>query len=223
MGLFSSLLIILLWTLHLFWTLYFVDVSLINGWIYLHILIQMHLTTGLFISAHDSIHGTVHNNKNINHLIGSICSFLYAFFPYRVLRKNHYAHHKYPGTENDPDFNIKTQNFFLWWGGFLVRYASWIQIIAFAIVFNILKIWFSGTSIWVFYFLPIFLSSLQLFYFGTFKPHKLPHYQLDNKHKARTQQKNHLWAFISCYFFGYHLEHHERPDIPWWKLHQSKI
>ncbi|WP_208766779.1 fatty acid desaturase [Nostoc flagelliforme] len=23
---------------------------------------------------------------------------------------------------------------------------------------------------------------------------------------------------MSCYHFGYHQEHHEYPDVPWWKL-----
>ncbi|MCC5658983.1 fatty acid desaturase [Nostoc sp. XA010] len=23
---------------------------------------------------------------------------------------------------------------------------------------------------------------------------------------------------MSCYYFGYHQEHHEYPDVPWWKL-----
>jgi beta-carotene ketolase (CrtW type) len=27
---------------------------------------------------------------------------------------------------------------------------------------------------------------------------------------------------ISCYFFGYHFEHHESPQTPWWRLYQSK-
>jgi beta-carotene ketolase (CrtW type) len=27
---------------------------------------------------------------------------------------------------------------------------------------------------------------------------------------------------LSCYFFGYHYEHHESPQTPWWKLYQIK-
>jgi beta-carotene ketolase (CrtW type) len=23
---------------------------------------------------------------------------------------------------------------------------------------------------------------------------------------------------VSCYFFGYHLEHHAYPYLPWWRL-----
>jgi beta-carotene ketolase (CrtW type) len=41
-------------------------------------------------------------------------------------------------------------------------------------------------------------------------------------HKARTQKKNHFWAMLSCYFFGYHREHHEDPHIAWWQLYKVK-
>jgi len=39
-----------------------------------------------------------------------------------------------------------------------------------------------------------------------------------NKHQSRSQHKNHVLAFFSCYFFGYHYEHHDAPWLPWWKL-----
>jgi beta-carotene ketolase (CrtW type) len=45
---------------------------------------------------------------------------------------------------------------------------------------------------------------------------------MDNKQQSRSQRKNHVWAFISCYFFGYHYEHHAQPYLPWWKLPQAK-
>jgi fatty acid desaturase len=27
---------------------------------------------------------------------------------------------------------------------------------------------------------------------------------------------------LTCYFFGYHLEHHQYPTLPWWRLYQKK-
>jgi fatty acid desaturase len=27
---------------------------------------------------------------------------------------------------------------------------------------------------------------------------------------------------LTCYFFGYHWEHHEAPGIPWWQLYLTK-
>jgi beta-carotene ketolase (CrtW type) len=31
-----------------------------------------------------------------------------------------------------------------------------------------------------------------------------------------------VWAFVSCYFFGYHYEHHDSPATPWWLLWRVK-
>ncbi|MEL7193577.1 MAG: fatty acid desaturase, partial [Bacteroidota bacterium] len=36
------------------------------------------------------------------------------------------------------------------------------------------------------------------------------------------QKRNHMWAFLTCYFFGYHFEHHDSPNTPWWKLWELK-
>jgi beta-carotene ketolase (CrtW type) len=223
MGIFYAILIMLGWIFHLVWSLLYVDVTFANIWLYFHIILQAHLTTGLFITSHDSIHGTISKNRRVNNFFGWTTSIMYAFFPYSILRKNHYEHHKFPGTEKDPDFNIKTQNFFIWWAGFLWHYATIWQILGFAISFNILKIWIPGVNIWLLWFVPTFLSSMQLFFFGTFLPHKLPHDNLDEKHKTRSQRKNHLLAFLSCYFFGYHWEHHQYPNVPWWRLHEKKV
>jgi beta-carotene ketolase (CrtW type) len=73
----------------------------------------------------------------------------------------------------------------------------------------------------LFWELPAVLSTLQLFYFGTYLPHRGVH-DKGNIHQSRSQAKNHIWAFISCYFFGYHYEHHAYPHMPWWKLFSTK-
>ncbi|TAH22151.1 MAG: hypothetical protein EAZ08_01445 [Cytophagales bacterium] len=44
----------------------------------------------------------------------------------------------------------------------------------------------------------------------------------ENIHKSHSQRQNHLWAFLTCYFFGYHYEHHNSPRTPWWMLPQEK-
>jgi hypothetical protein len=36
------------------------------------------------------------------------------------------------------------------------------------------------------------------------------------------EKKNHVLAFFSCYFFGYHYEHHHSPGTPWWMLWRSQ-
>ena len=66
------------------------------------------------------------------------------------------------------------------------------------------------------------LGTLQLFYFGTYLPHRRPDTPDMAPHHARTQPRNHLWAMLSCYFFGYHWEHHQSPGTPWWRLWRVK-
>ncbi|MDB5013724.1 MAG: hypothetical protein JWQ25_1926 [Daejeonella sp.] len=193
------------------------DSNFLNPITYIFILIQMHLYTGLFITAHDAMHGTISANRTINNLIGQICTALYAAFPLKKLNEKHQLHHKYVHTENDPDHHAGS--FGEWYIKFIREYISWWQILIMAIVFNILKIWISEANLLMFWVLPSLLSTLQLFYFGTWLPH---HGEHDNKYQSRSQNKNHFLAFISCYFFGYHYEHHDSPQIPWWQLWKVK-
>ncbi len=222
MGILIALIIIFTWFFHLSYMFVYLEPSFTSVTFYIHILLQVYLYTGLFITAHDSMHRTVSKNKTINKLVGQISTFLYAGLSYNRLIKNHFKHHKTPGSENDPDYNIKSQNFFIWWGSFMIRYATIWQLLIMAAAFNILKIYVPEINLWFFWVIPAILSSMQLFYFGTYLPHKQPHTHEMEPHKARTQKKNHLWAMISCYFFGYHFEHHESPQTPWWRLYQSK-
>lgn len=223
-GIFIALTIIILWLLHLYYLLFYKEVLFYNISTYLHILLQAFLYTGLFITAHDAMHGTVSNNKFINNLIGRVSSFLFAGMSFDKLLKNHHLHHKYPGTELDPDFYVKSQNFFVWWAIFFYRYTTFAQILIMGISYNLLKLLAQVPEInlWFYWIIPAFLGTLQLFYFGTYLPHRLPHTEDMGPHRARTLPKNHLLAFLSCYFFGYHQEHHEGPHIPWWQLWKTK-
>ncbi len=222
MGVIIGCLIILLWFFHLYYILNYVPVNFTSPVFYLHILIQAYLYTGLFITGHDAMHRTVSKNRFVNDWIGRIATFLFAGMSYKRLIKNHFMHHKFPGEGKDPDFNTHTQNFFLWWLTFLYRYTTLVQLIIMAITFNLLKIWFKEISVWMFWVIPAFLGTFQLFYFGTYLPHKKPHTVEMQPHNARTLRKNHLIAMLTCYFFGYHHEHHESPGTPWWKLYQLK-
>ena len=222
MGIVVALIIMGAWGGHLAHILQYVDVSLTNPWLYLHMLIQGYLYTGLFITGHDAMHRSVSSVKWINNAIGYASVFLFAGLSYRRLIKNHWDHHRYPGTEKDPDFHVKSQNFFAWWFAFMMRYTTVFQIVVMAVAFNVLKIWVEIPALIVFWIVPAFLGTFQLFYFGTFLPHRRPHTEEMGKHRARTQRKNHLWAMLSCYFFGYHYEHHATPGTPWWKLYKVK-
>lgn len=104
------------------------------------------------------------------------------------------------------------------------RYTTLGQLVVMAATFNAFKYGLHAPEwrIWVFWVVPALLATLQLFYFGTYRPHRAPHGDAPAPHFARTQRRNHLWAMLSCYFFGYHEEHHQLPGTPWWQLWRVK-
>lgn len=216
-GVFIALLIIGIWFLSLYFLLQ-IQVDLLNPWVYLGIAVQMHLYTGLFITAHDAMHGLVSENKRLNHAIGWFSALLFSYNFYWKLFPKHHEHHRFVATDNDPDYH-PSENFFLWYWSFITTYVSIWQILLMAVTFNVLKLFIPQANLIVFWMLPAILSTLQLFYFGTYLPHKGDH---SNKHHSGSQAKNHIWAFISCYFFGYHYEHHDSPGTPWWRLWKVK-
>jgi len=192
---------------------------------YAHMFIQAYLYTGLFITGHDAMHGLVSKNKVVNKIIGYVSVFMFAGMSYRRLIRNHWEHHKYPGSEKDPDFYTGSQNFWIWWFVFMLRYTTIWQIISMALIFNFLSriIDLQVSALLILWIIPAFLSTIQLFYFGTYIPHRKPHTGEMGKYRARTLKRNHLWAMISCYFFGYHYEHHKSPGTPWWSLYKIKV
>jgi len=222
MGLFIAILIILTWGGHLVYSLVYLVPDFTSPWMYFHVLLQGYLFTGLFITGHDAMHGTVTENRRVNQAVGWLATFLFAGLLYNKLIKNHGLHHQYPAQEKDPDFYANSQNFFKWFGVFMYRYVTIWQILIMAGIYNILLIWFDDTNLLVFWITPALLGTLQMFYFGVFVPHKQPHKENMKPYNARTQNKNHIKAMLSCYFFGYHYEHHESPRVPWWKLHKKK-
>lgn len=208
---------ILLWSLNLAVGLQ-LEVSVTSPLVCFIFLLQIHLYTGLFITAHDAMHHSIlPTNKRINDAIGRICTFLYAFFPYQELFEKHHKHHRFVQTEEDPDYH--EGSFWTWYGQFLLQYLTIGQFVAYAITFNVLQLFIPIENLLIFWIAPAILSTFQLFYFGTYLPHKGEH---DNPHYSRSQAKNHWWAFLSCYFFGYHYEHHDQPNVPWWRLWRVK-
>ncbi len=219
-GLLIGATILLLWLAAFVFALSHPLISL-GFWAIPLILLLTQLFTGVFITAHDSIHGIVYPaDKKINRLIGVFCASLFAFNSYDLMYKNHHAHHQHNGEDDDPDFH-HSRKFIPWFISFIRHYIGWKQFLLTGIFFNFL--WFvlqiDLANLLLFYVLPMCLSTVQLFYFGTFEPHSPIH---NNRHKSGTQNKNHLWAFVSCYFFGYHYEHHDNPSIPWWRMYKVK-
>lgn len=200
--------------------LFSIDVSFYNPLIYLFIFVQSHLYTGLFITAHDAMHGTVSQNKITNKWIGRVTAILFAFNFYDKLFTKHHEHHRFVATDKDPDYH-SSDNFFIWYFSFVKQYVTWYQILMMAITLNLLKIIIPIENLILFWMIPSIIATFQLFYFGTYLPHKGEH-SPKNHQKSRSQKLNHFVAFITCYFFGYHYEHHISPRTPWWKLHKLK-
>lgn len=188
--------------------------------------VQCWLSVGVFIVCHDAMHGSlVPGRPRANAVIGAVLLALYAGFAWRQLRDAHFDHHKLAGRAGDPDFDEHhPDNFWRWYGTFFRRYFGWRSLVFVHTVVGIywLVLDIPMVQIVLLYGLPALGSSLQLFYFGTFRPHHHPKGAADggfaDRHNTRSEDFGTLASLASCFHFGYHLEHHRRPDVPWWAL-----
>jgi beta-carotene/zeaxanthin 4-ketolase len=198
------------------------DLSVFGWLIPMAMLWMTLLYTGLFITAHDAMHGSVARHyRSVNMAIGALCVALYAVFSYRKLWYKHWEHHRHVASSQDPDYHDgKHMNFLGWYSHFLRNYLSVWQIGAMAVIFNILHhlVHIPLAHLLLFWAVPALLSTLQLFYFGTYRPHKEPEHGYDNRHRSASNDFPVWLSFLTCYHFGYHWEHHEYPSVPWWRL-----
>lgn len=199
------------------------DISIQPIWLIVPAIVwQMFLYTGLFVTGHDAIHRVVYpKNQKLNDRVGSFVLFCYGFNSYQKLAKKHWLHHNHPASQIDPDFHPGQQNYpIVWYYHFMKGYFGWEQLLGFNAIFHGSKIILQipYINLILFWLIPLGLSSIQLFYFGTFIPHLEPEGGYSNSHRARTIPRSFFWSLITCYHFGYHLEHHEHPHIPWWGL-----
>lgn len=225
-GITIALTILFLWGISLFFLLSYQITALSHSATFLLMLWQTFLYTGLFITAHDAMHGTIFPaNRRINNAIGSLAVFLYALFSYKKLHTKHWEHHRHPASEDDPDFHDgEHTSFWRWYSHFMVNYLSVWQLLGMTIVYNILKfgLGIPDVNLICFWVIPSLLSTVQLFYFGTFLPHRQPAEGYTDHHRAKSNSFSTLWSFVTCFHFGYHWEHHAFPYVPWWKLPQKR-
>jgi beta-carotene ketolase (CrtW type) len=179
------------------------------------------LYTGLFITAHDGMHGVISRRYPwVNRAIGSACTLLYAGMDYRALHRAHWKHHGRPGTPDDPDFDPPGDGPpWRWFLTFMRNYATVRQIVllfaAFGVLWQVLEI--PLINLWVFWFGTSMTSTLQLFVVGTWLPHRAGP-DLTDPHRARTVDLPPWLSLLACFHFGYHVEHHTWPHVPWWRL-----
>lgn len=181
------------------------------------ILARTVLHTGLFILAHDAMHGLLLPARpGANRRLGQLALLLYACLPYATCKRNHALHHGHPGTALDPDHHgAGGPSLLAWYGRFMAGYLSWQQLGSLVTAWILLAAALLPTnpaavsSVLVFCILPVLLSSLQLFVVGTYLPHRGGTISLDLP----------VWlSLLSCYHFGYHHEHHAFPGLAWHEL-----
>ena len=180
------------------------------------------LYAGMFIVAHDTMHGSfLPGAPKLNAAIGQFILTVYAGFNWRKMRTAHHQHHKTPGTADDPDYNAANPKGFGAW--YFKWFATYFRAPQFAFLFVVNLVFMfvlkaELANILLFWALPAMLSSLQLFYFGTYLPHRDDGTAFPDHHNARTNDYPWLLSLLTCFHFGYHHEHHLYPHEPWWRL-----
>jgi beta-carotene ketolase (CrtW type) len=186
------------------------------------------LQTGLFIVAHDAMHGSLlPGAPRWNDRIGRLALALYAALPWEVCRRHHRAHHRSPASAADPDHHDgRHPGAVAWYGRFMASYLRPTQMA------TLLGGWLlclvplaPHTShplarLLLFWTLPLLISSLQLFLIGTYLPHRASGSRSGDRHRAASLTWPIPLSLLACFHFGYHWEHHEHPEIPWYRLPQ---
>ena len=186
------------------------------------VLVETWLSTGLFITAHDCMHGSFAPGRpGINRAVGRVMLMMYAGLDYDRLLPNHLAHHRHVGTAADPDFDATNPTRPApWLARFFGTYYSHWQIVRIVAVLSVYQFVFGASlvNILVFWAAPALLALVQLFWFGTFLPHRHGT-AFPDRHNARSSGFGPLVSVLTCFNFGgYHHEHHLFPHVAWWKL-----
>ncbi len=184
------------------------------------VLVRTFFHTGLFILAHDAMHGSlIPSNDAINRDLGRLALGLYAVLPYDRCKTNHHQHHQNPGQQGDPDFhNGVHRHPLFWYFQFLGAYLSTAQMLMFLTIVGtvlaglIFVLQVSVTNCILVWMMPLILSSMQLFCFGTYLPHR------DESSGPQSTYYPNFLSLLICYHFSYHQEHHLYPDVAWYRL-----
>jgi beta-carotene/zeaxanthin 4-ketolase len=220
-GLAAALVIFIAWLLVLAYSWFVLDRSETHWlWQILVLTVSTFTFTGLFITAHEAMHGLVTPKRpRLNRWIGRVAIFLYAGFSYDRFLPKHHEHHDHTATDKDPDFHDgRRTGFWAWYLHFMWTHFSLRPFALYNVVF--IATWYGGGSLLGFLVswpLPALLASLQLFYFGTYLPHREPAGGY-NDLRSRSNRYPEWLSFLTCYHFGYHYEHHLKPWVPWWRL-----
>ncbi len=190
------------------------------------VLAQAWLSTGLFIVAHDCMHGSFAPGRPaLNRAVGRFCLMIYAGLDYDRLLPAHHKHHSHVGTADDPDFHAPDPTKPLpWLISFFHGYYTHAQLLRITLAACVwMLLGAQLLNIAVFWAVPALLALGQLFYFGTFLPHRHAEAFADH-HNARSTRLPHWASALTCFHFGgYHHEHHLHPRLPWWALPGARL
>ena len=180
------------------------------------------LDVGLFILAHDAMHGSLAPGRPaVNRWAGRAALACYAGFSFDRLLPKHHRHHRSPGTADDPDFAPACpRSFWRWYLAFFRQYFGLRELVVLAALSAVYTslLGASLANLLLFWALPAVLSSIQLFAFGTYLPHRHGEEEFPDAHRARSNGYGRLASLLTCFHFGYHHEHHRAPHLPWWRL-----
>ncbi|WP_398329965.1 fatty acid desaturase [Vulcanococcus sp.] len=197
------------------------------------VLLRTQMQTGLFIVAHDAMHGLVCPERiKTNHAIGALALMAYAGVSYARCQRQHQRHHQHPGTALDPDFPADQRRSLLrWYVEFLLGYLSASQMLRLLGCWGFLvcltatatSLSWRGAALRVLLVgtIPLVLSSLQLFVVGTYLPHRGQCVPEQNAHPISLNLPPWL-SLLACFHFGYHREHHENPGLNWFQLPSAR-
>ncbi len=188
--------------------------------------LQCWLNVGLFIVAHDAMHGSLAPFRpGLNRAVGRLCLALYAGFSFDRLIGKHFDHHRHSGTADDPDFHADgPRRFWPWFVAFFRRYFGLREFftLGFLIMAYTLVLGADPLNMALLWGVPALLSAVQLFYFGTYLPHRHEDEPFSDGHNARSNEFSWLVSLLTCFHFGYHHEHHDHPNVPWWRLPETR-
>ncbi|GAC1547546.1 MAG: hypothetical protein NVS2B9_14600 [Myxococcales bacterium] len=177
--------------------------------------------TGLFILAHESIHGLlVPGRPRLGAALGRVFAFAYAFMDYGRLRAAHRAHHAAPGTALDPDAHASGR-FFPHLAAFLWRYLTVPQLALLVLAGDRLGSHGHTRAMLLAYVGPIACSTLIVFSLGIYLVHHPRLVELglaDARHRAVAVDPGPVLSLFAILFFNYHWLHHEHPHLTWVSL-----
>jgi len=226
-GLAFALAVLLGWTASFVWLL----ASDLQAWsapaLIVVVVLRALVQSGLFIVGHDAMHRSLlPGQPRANDRLGQLVLTLYGLLPWRRSRLNHRRHHRAPGGPLDPDFH-GGNGMAGWFRRFLGAYLPWPRLLALVSTWCLLTFLLTalGGCHWpqaalrllVAWILPLLLSALQLFVVGTVLPHRRAE-ACGNRHRAESLALPPWLSLLACYHFGYHWEHHEYPQVPWFGL-----